>query len=160
MTYCKNSLWKLLDKNVYRIDGAAEKVRLEGVLRLRNDLFAYYQRMPPDERERTTQLEYFTMKMLGTPMKRKLKTKAAETKGLVPFCVKMAQTHAEELGPAGRLIIIASQCLIRFYEILDTYGRAMPDAAVKEPHAAHLVASRYPIVCWVMSRWRNALETT
>ena len=51
MTCCKNTLWRLLDKNVYRIEGAAEKVRLEGVLRLRNPLFAHFQQLPPEERE-------------------------------------------------------------------------------------------------------------
>ena len=129
---------------VCRIAGASEKVRLEGVLRLRNDLFAHYLNLSPEESRRTTQLEDFTMKMLGTPMKRKLKMKGAETKGLVPFVVKLAHTHAHELGPVGRLIIIAGNCLIRFYDILDAYGRVMPDASVKEPHPAHLSASRFP----------------
>ena len=103
--------WK---KNIYQLDGPAEKRRIEGILRLRNDLFSHYASLSEEERAKISTLEDLTPKMVGNPTKRRLKTKAAETKALVPFVVAMCRKHAPRLGREGRLIELAGISLDRF----------------------------------------------
>ena len=139
--FCMHALWHFLENNIYDCYGGAEKKRAESILRLRSDLFLHYRSLSEEDRGKITELEDLTVKMLGAPHRKKLKTKAAETKALVPFVIKMCRTHAAHLGPAGRVIDMAGSCLVRFFAILDEQGRVMTRESQKEPIAHRSVSS-------------------
>jgi hypothetical protein len=124
--WCMYVFWSLIVRNVWDCGGNAESRHQSCIIRLRSDLMTHYKHLDKDTAERTTRLEDLTVKMLGTRSKPKLKTKAAETKHLVPFCLDMLGTHMGKLGLKGQALLRAGQCLKRFDAILEEQPRVLP----------------------------------
>ena len=72
------------------------------------------------------------MKMLGTPDDPKLKTKGAETWGLVLFLTDMLQKYSAGLGEDVALLIEAGRTLIDVMGTMHMAGNTMTTAEVQE----------------------------
>ena len=117
--------WKLLQRNVFELPGSAEDRHQLGIGRLKTCIFAHYTTLSAEERQHVTQIQDLTEKMLGKQSKKTLKTKAAETKGLIPFCLKMCTKFEEKLGIFGRMLREAGEHLLAFQSIMDSHGRVL-----------------------------------
>jgi hypothetical protein len=70
--------------------------------------------------------------MLGTANKPKLRTKAAETKCLVPFCIEILGKYNAKVGARGDVLRRAGECLRRFDLILEKQPRVVPRAVTQD----------------------------
>eukprot|EP00969_Alexandrium_andersonii_P291828 12897627-Alexandrium_andersonii.AAC.1 len=83
-------------------DLATEEHLLLMVMKLKADLLAWYgtrRKTHPDEN--ITEVQDLSVKMMGSVTKQKIKTKAAETYGLLLYCVDSARTFQGRL-PEGK----------------------------------------------------------
>ena len=75
-----------------------------------------------------TELEDLAVKMLGTRNKQKLKTRAAETNGLIPFAIQRCRDHYDKIGVRPPALIEAEKAIMRFIEIMDGHGQVLSRA--------------------------------
>ena len=129
--FCKWVMWRCITKNVWAIvsDGA-DRMQLS-VLRLRTELWQYYDADPENRSE--NRLQQLTVKMMGTQKHKKLKTKAAETKHLLPFIAHLIDAHKRALGVSvARNMASAVAELQRFIRVMDTNPRALSQEAAQD----------------------------
>eukprot|EP00969_Alexandrium_andersonii_P077368 3411725-Alexandrium_andersonii.AAC.1 len=127
LAFGRHTIWFLLDKNVYGLVGSAGERLASAVLRLRGELMAFYKEYKgQNEDSNLTQVADLTPAMLGTPEHPLLKTKAAETHGIVLFLDSQLAKHRDVLGPEGQVLRDAGRCLIRFVEIMEEEGPILP----------------------------------
>ena len=132
--YVTTVFWTLLDNNIYGIDNrapASERHAL-GILRLRHDLFAWYDKRKkefPDES--IYRMQNLTVKMLGTRKSPSLRAKAAETKFLLFFAVGMARAHRGSL-PQGQALAGAGEALQKYMETCANHGKRLPPSIIQD----------------------------
>ena len=134
--YCKLVLWSLLNARVW---GSLQLTVSEGlqlaVNRLRGALWDWYkERHEKFPKENLTKLAELTHKMLGTPADPLLKTKAAETWGLVHFCVDKTLEHRHALGRTGLPLHEAGKCIVEHIQVMKNHGCRLPASAIQSLH--------------------------
>jgi hypothetical protein len=116
--------WLLIDCN-YCFDEATARMKTKEerypmiVMRLRSDLWAFYDDYEKSVGHRVTRLTDLTIAMLGENAKRKLKTKGAETRWLMPFALHMLVRYANALGEQGRVLHSAGLAMERYWTTLE-----------------------------------------
>ena len=90
------AIWRLLTCGAYGRVGAADENLQVVVMVLRNELMTFYAASQP--RTRLTRVSDLTLSMLGTRDAPQLKTKGAETYGVVEFLVSELRKHAATPG--------------------------------------------------------------
>lgn len=99
--WCASVLWCLIDYNVFGVDGPLENQIMDSVLQIKAALWDFYKRWrQAHPGQELTELENLTPGMLGKNTDRKLATKAAETKHLVPFCLEMISRYSSQIPPS------------------------------------------------------------
>eukprot|EP00969_Alexandrium_andersonii_P241109 10645046-Alexandrium_andersonii.AAC.1 len=87
-------------------------------MRLKTDLFQWYQEQRKINKDRPlTEVSDLTTGMLGTAAKPKLATKAAETRGLLKFCVQYVGELKDKL-PRGAQVLAAGKAIETFMEVM------------------------------------------
>ena len=126
--------WRLLDNNVFDIDpnhNAYERHAM-GVLKLRSVLFSWYdQRKRLNPHEDLQAMKELTAKMLGTRMHPKLRSKAAETKGLLFFSVDMLAKFCHRL-PFGDALLGAGKALEKYVVTCASHGRNLAPSTIQD----------------------------
>jgi hypothetical protein len=117
--WAKLCFWFFIDANIYHCTGTQEEKFNLIVLRLGSDLQIFYKNFVEQVGHPITQIQELIPPMLGTSGKRKLKTKAAETRWLIPFCICMLQRHVNVLGDASDPLYKAGLALESFMNTLD-----------------------------------------
>ena len=82
--------------------------------------------------ESLTRVSDLTRKMVGTATDRKLKTKGAETYGVLLFLLDITMKAVNMIGPQGQVFLDAGACLARLVEIWSQNGVRLPEAAINE----------------------------
>ena len=119
-TFAKTALWKLLAPEVWGLQegNAGENVQL-ALMQLRNELWEWYRQWHrAHPHKQLTQVHDLLPSMLGTSNEPVLKTKGAETWGLVLFGVDALEAHAGQVGPSCDDLRDAGRCLVEFIEIV------------------------------------------
>ena len=130
--WCRIALWHLLSSSVYPSIGSADENLQRAILVMRAQLMAFYKAHRRDHGDVLTALSDLTLKMVGTPNDQKLKTKGAETFGLMLFLLHMYRVHADALGADGRRYFRAGDALRGILEVWTTSGRIVPATAQQE----------------------------
>ena len=126
-------LWTLLDSGIFGNLGTHDEQLMTGILNLRGQLMAWYrERHQRNPSERLTRLSNLTMKMFGSSQDRKIKTKAAETWGMLIFLADVFERCIPRLPPNASQLLEAARCLIRLVEIWNENGVTLPEAAIDE----------------------------
>ena len=99
--------WHVLLYNCFEVVGTSPDRFQGGVIKLRAMLFKWYHDLPRAHKERVTQLEDLTVKMLGSRSRPKLKVKAMECKGLSNCAVFLLETSIGKIGVTGHRLLIA-----------------------------------------------------
>ena len=98
---------------------------------LKHKLTNWYKAFRKDHPHRNlTELNDITVKMLGTAAQPKLKTKGAETYGLMLFLVDTLRANFGRLE-LGRELLEAGQCLIDLIAAFDGHGMQMPASSIQ-----------------------------
>ena len=76
---------------------------------------------------------YLTIKTFGSSNDRKLKTKGADTWGVLLFCVNFlrAPSSAARVGADHTRLLEAAEMLVRIVNTMDTSGTTMPPSRVE-----------------------------
>jgi hypothetical protein len=112
--------WYIIDINYYKLNpklATEEKFQLS-VMRLGDDLDKFYKMFEKREGHNVTRVNELSCNMLGSQTKRKLKTKAAETRWLIPFCIDLLQNNEAYLGDIEGLLG-AGKALETYLSVLD-----------------------------------------
>ena len=94
---------------------------------LRHKLIAFYR---ANRGARLTEINDVTVKMLGTDAAQKLKTKAAETFGVLKFLVSELQAYGGAIAD-GPQLLEAAAALVSIVETFDLSGVVVPPADVQ-----------------------------
>ena len=124
--FCAACFWILIDNNQFGKGKSAEETLALSCLRIRHLLWSWY----PDAQKRTpnlTRMEDFNPGTLGTRQKPTLHAKAAETKGVIPFCVLLIRERVGNLGDIGAALLRCGEGLVDMIEIMGAASRLLTD---------------------------------
>ena len=119
LVFCRYIIWELLGAGCWHPNQGteAEKVQV-AVLAMRAELWRWYsERHKKYPLENLTRLADLTPKMLGTRASPKLKTKAAETLGLLHFVTDMVTKYSALIGERSRIFREAGASAIKYMEV-------------------------------------------
>ena len=85
LVFCRVAIWALIECGAYGHCGTRHEGLVASVLVLRSALMSFYPRHEKENQEALTRVADLTLSMLGTPSNHTLKTKGAETWGVVFF---------------------------------------------------------------------------
>ena len=102
------------------------------VLRLRKDLWAWYEEYHASHDDTLTKLAELVPTMLGSERKPALKTKACETWGLVLFLRATCDKYSGALGSELARLKSAAQCLIDYMAVLKNSGAALAERSLQD----------------------------
>jgi hypothetical protein len=93
------AVWVVLESGIYGNAGAADENLAVSTLAFRSALMSWYKtRHAQNPTENLTRVADFTVKMIGKRSSPKLKTKGAETYGLMKFLLFVFETYGSRLG--------------------------------------------------------------
>lgn len=113
-SWVKCVLWKLIKAGVWRGLGGDDGFQ-NSVAALRHELFAWYRSYKEEELTRVADL---VPSMLGKETSGTLKTKGAETYGLLVFCLVALRRYGEALPGAAAQLLAAGQSLKQWVDAL------------------------------------------
>jgi len=131
--WCRYAIWTLIQSGMFGAIGGAEEQAERFVIILKFELSRFYWRRRREKpHEPLTEVGNITAKMLGTNDNRKLKTKAAETWGLLMFINDFLSnpTKLERAGPEGKRMVDAGGAMALIVHIMAQHGIVMPQFAV------------------------------
>ena len=96
---------------------------------LRNDVFNWYRLT---NNPKVTRIHDLTCKMLGSSTKPLLKTKAAETYGLLLFCSHVKGKHRIWFGDCADKLEGAVAALIEAMDVMHAHGTNMPVSGLQD----------------------------
>ena len=121
---CKLIVWELILKHAWGGQFGTQEDLVEVALNVfHNSLTVWYKRrarMFPNEQ--ITRISDVTRKMVGDPANQRLKTKGAETWGLLLYLVDEIPLHMDKLGDTGPLLLEAATCLKEMALVFDRSG--------------------------------------
>ena len=124
LVFCRHVIWLMITSYVWGRSGTMEETIETAVLVCRHELRGFYKQYREQHHEKPlTMVTNFTKKMIGDHSDQKLKTKAAQTWGVLLFLVDRLQRHPEQLGESGRSLLKAGQCLVQIVGIWDVGGQ-------------------------------------
>ena len=119
----KLAIWCLLLSGIYAAVGNAEEHLVVALLVMRNALNVFYN---SPEGKGYTRIHALAPKMIGTRNDKQLKTKGAETWGILKFLVMQLAVHGARLGHEGRTLHEAGCCLAQMQTIFNKAGMTIP----------------------------------
>ena len=134
LVYCRYVTWRLLLSGCWATtDSNTEAEMLQiAVMCMRAELFRWYRdRARSHPEENLTRLSDLTLKMLGTKAAPKLRTKAAETWGLLLFLVEMLQKYGANVGHDAQRLHEAGVALVDHMDICSGSPTQLPPAMVQ-----------------------------
>jgi hypothetical protein len=120
------SLWQLIKADAFGTHKTGTELHQLSIMQIRSKLWTWYsdRRRARPEQE-ITEVQDLTLAMLGgKASSESLHTKAAETKGLVPFALHLLREA--KAGTVPKNLIDAGQALQDYFDLLDTSPRIVP----------------------------------
>jgi hypothetical protein len=127
--FCQTVLWEMILADAWSTGASNQDTLCQvSVQRIRSQLFDWYKmKRRQDPNELLYPLGDLKMTMLGTPNKRCLATKAAETGTLLEFCRDALKSHGlQVLGPLGKTLLAIGEALVNCRNIMRVSPRQMP----------------------------------
>ena len=122
--------WFLIDANAFDLQTTRSDGHIQlSVAQLRDRLWDWYAKFEYEHPDVSlTRVQDLTAGMLGTRARKKLHTKAMETRWLVPFAVDMLARFQAKLGSRVAPLLAIGRALLGLIDIMATTKRAMPAA--------------------------------
>ena len=139
-TWCATSIWALIEHDVYKVgtDNGVEDTATRALLHIREELWAWYKRRRAEfPLEDITEVENLCGGMIGTAGNPTMKTKACETKGLVPFVCYLLSEHQGQLPqPKGADLLAAGNAMVAYFDLLKESGTVVGDRRLQAMYDA------------------------
>jgi hypothetical protein len=114
--WARIAIWLVLDSGIFGDIGTASENLQIACLALRSSLMTFYKRRhSEDPAEQLTRLSDLTPKMVGTRASPHLKTKGAETFGMLRFLMYVLDLYKDRLGEHWQRVLQAGQALDRIW---------------------------------------------
>ena len=130
--FCCQAIWWVLLAGLWSPLGTLEEVVETTVVTFKHELHAFYRRYHAQhfDMAKLTEVHDVTQKMLGSNTDRKLKTKGAETWGVLLFLEELfsANGRAAALGPETVMFHEAAQALANMCRFMSSSGACLDDA--------------------------------
>ena len=148
MAWCCHSLWQLILVDAWQTGHVGASLHSLSVHYIRTTLWDWYRdrkrQMPEQD---ITEVQNFTLNMLGgKPSSQSLHTKAAETKGLVPFVLDLLKDKkARFTGNHADVLIGCGEAMQQYFELLDEAPRNVPAATLQKMYDAmkrHIILAK------------------
>lgn len=132
--FCRHLCWILIMGSIWRVHSTQEQIVEHGVSVLKYELRAWYRRRHRTHpREKLTRINDLTPKMLGeSPTTQKLKTKAAETWGLLLFLIDFFTANVARLEDGSQQMLDAARALARMCECFERSTWVMDAPTMQE----------------------------
>jgi hypothetical protein len=133
--WASHCLWELIKTDAWDTRAVGKDLHSLSVQHIKSSLWTWYsdqRRLRPDTD--ITEVQNFTLAMMGgTPSTRSLHTKAAETKGLVPFVLHLLRTKFGSFAPDSSIeaLIDAGAALQTYFELLESEPRNVSAAGLQ-----------------------------
>ena len=133
-----SALWMLILADVFLTGCAGDQLHQVSAMHIRNALWSWYKERRVMSDTEITEIQDFTLLMIGgKPSSQALHTKAAETKGLVPFVLNLVKQHLAKLPKdGGRYMLAAGEAMQLYFELLDSSPRIVPAATIQRMYNA------------------------
>jgi hypothetical protein len=148
MAWCCHALWQLILVDAWQTGVKGASLHHRSVQYIRSTLWNWYrcrrQDMPDDD---ITEVQNFTLAMLGgKPSSQSLHTKAAETKGLVPFVLDVLRDKlARFTDNRGIVLIKCGEAMQEYFVLLDESPILVPAATLQKMYDAmkrHIILAK------------------
>ena len=138
LVFCRHCVWALIQSTAWAACATQEEQLIMAVLRLRIDLNKWYKdRAQSNPHETLTRCTDISFKMVGDHAHKKLKTKGAETWGILLFVIHSLERHAACI-PNAPILIEAGKCWVALVTVFDAAGVRMSGAETRECWDAYL----------------------
>ena len=137
LAFCKTLIWRMLLAGTWGLGATQEETAEIGSQILRSDLDAWYKnrhRQFPDERLTRVML---TAKKLGKPSDPQLKTKAAQTYGVLLYLADKLRLNMHRLGGDADRFLGAANALVELLDIFKSCGTRMPISRIQAAFSAY-----------------------
>ena len=152
LVWCRTVIWALIEHGAYGHIGDSHERLVASVLVLRSSLMRFYPVHEKNCQETLTRVADLTVKMLGEPSDRKLKTKGAETWGIALFLNSELQKHHHILPDAeGNRLQHAGIALERVVRIWKGSDWTMP-ATLQKDSGLCVAPALYVLFFWFPSQ--------
>lgn len=124
-----HALWAAITSDAFSTGAKGDQLYALSMQHIKNLLWAWYKKARRERpNEQITEVQDLTVAMLGgRPLTQSLKTKAAETKGLVPFTLDLLKTYRHQFAePTINDLISAGEALNKYFELLASSPRRVP----------------------------------
>lgn len=128
---CKLILWKLLRSGLWGELGTQDQQVAIAMLALSREISAFYKQRRREKKRKLTCIQALNKRLLGAPSEPTLKTKGAETWGLLLFLTHTLRRHMHRLPPDFAPLLEAATCLENLMQIFDEGPVRLPDATVQ-----------------------------
>ena len=134
LNFCRLLLWKLLLSGRWGMTaGTGHEALIVAVMCLRHELFSWYtSRRRSHPQENLTELSDLVPNMFGSMADPQLKTKAAETYGVLVFLADNMDKYVESFGADARRYKEAAGLLLRYVEICKSHAANFPEAVLQD----------------------------
>lgn len=143
LAFCKEVLWAMLEHGIWgRHQGMTEQVE-NGVIAARHELEDFYRAWDANTTKKLTRVSRFGLKHIGKADDRQLKTKGAQTWGILLFLVQVLQRRGSAVVPHGDHYLRAGQALVGMVQTWQNSGPIMSNEDIQKTfdHWAAFVAS-------------------
>ena len=136
--FCCHAIWFLLESGVYGRHGTSEEVVANAILAVKVELRVWYRaRHAARPDERLTRVGKVTHKMLGTAADKRLKTKGAETWGILLLLVDTFRAKRALLPRYVDRLLRAGEALVRLIRLFDAAPTRVQPDTIHEAFAAY-----------------------
>lgn len=136
--------WRLIDDKVFWDGRDQTDTAQMTVLEIRRHLTSWYTDYEREHPEiQITRLDNLELPMLGSRSSPQLSSKAAETKGLIPFGVHPFETHASEVKGNGRSLLRVGEAMMEIVAVLHEAPRILTASGTQRFHDAFNTMARY-----------------
>ena len=137
--YCRHVIWRFLTIGVWGRVGAMEEQIKIAIIGLRHDLHGFYRRWRQERpHEPLTHVANMSAKTVGTSSDRQLRTKGAETWGVLLWLIDFLSepNNSNRVGPDAGWLLEAAAMLERIVRTMQRNGVVVPTTDVEAMVAA------------------------
>ena len=131
--FCKHLVWRVMMSGIWGLVGTQDESLEAAAMCFGHELAAWYKarskERPTEKLTRITTHSF--LKLIGSPSDRRLRTKGAETWGLLLFLVHVVDRDCARLGGDGPALLEAGRCLVELVTVLDAEPVNMSHLAIQ-----------------------------
>lgn len=136
--YVRVCIWFILQSGIFGSIGTADENLITACMAMQSSLMSWYKmRHAENPQENLTRISSLKPKMIGSRTAPVLKTKAAETWGLLLFMVHVLDLYGQRLGSDCRRLLTAGRDLETIVRIFKGHGWTIPARRLDDAMAAY-----------------------